>query len=52
MSVEGLVVVITGAARGMGREYVRGFLREGAMVVALDVSWTLNSDCPYSARCA
>jgi NAD(P)-dependent dehydrogenase (short-subunit alcohol dehydrogenase family) len=39
MSVSGLVVVITGAARGMGREYVRGFLREGAKVAALDVSW-------------
>jgi NAD(P)-dependent dehydrogenase (short-subunit alcohol dehydrogenase family) len=33
------VVLVTGAARGMGREYVRGFLREGARVVATDVSW-------------
>jgi len=40
MSVEGLVVLITGAARGMGREYVRGFLAEGAKVVAADLSWT------------
>jgi NAD(P)-dependent dehydrogenase (short-subunit alcohol dehydrogenase family) len=40
MGVEGLVVVVTGAARGMGREYVRGFLREGVKVAALDVSWT------------
>jgi NAD(P)-dependent dehydrogenase (short-subunit alcohol dehydrogenase family) len=39
MSVQGLVVVITGAARGMGREYARGFLREGARVAALDLSW-------------
>jgi NAD(P)-dependent dehydrogenase (short-subunit alcohol dehydrogenase family) len=39
MSVEGKVVVITGGARGMGREIVRGFIKEGAMVVATDVSW-------------
>lgn len=40
MSVEGLVVLVTGAARGMGREYVRGFLSRGARVIATDVSWT------------
>ena len=39
MSVEGKVVLITGAARGMGREHVRGFLKAGAKVVAADVSW-------------
>lgn len=39
MAVEGKVVVITGGARGMGREMVRGFLREGARVVATDLSW-------------
>ena len=39
MSLTGKVVVITGAARGMGREYVRWFLREGSKVVALDQSW-------------
>ena len=39
MSVEGKVVLVTGAARGMGREYVRGFLKEGAKVVATDLSW-------------
>ena len=39
MSVEGKVVLITGAARGMGREHVRGFLRAGAKVIAADVSW-------------
>lgn len=33
------VAVITGAARGMGRAYVKGFLEEGARVVALDLSW-------------
>ncbi|HEX5368299.1 MAG TPA: SDR family oxidoreductase [Dehalococcoidia bacterium] len=39
MSVEGKVVLITGAARGMGREHVRGFLEAGAKVVAADISW-------------
>ena len=33
------VVVITGGARGMGREYVKGFVNEGARVAALDLSW-------------
>ncbi len=39
MSVAGKVVLVTGGARGMGREYVRGFLKEGAKVVATDLSW-------------
>src|SRR5207302_2027600 len=39
MAVAGKVVLVTGAARGMGREHVRGFLREGAKVVATDLSW-------------
>jgi NAD(P)-dependent dehydrogenase (short-subunit alcohol dehydrogenase family) len=33
------VVLITGAARGMGREYTRGFLKAGAKVIATDMSW-------------
>ena len=40
IDVKDRVVVITGAARGMGRAYVRGFLTEGARVVAADKSWT------------
>jgi 3alpha(or 20beta)-hydroxysteroid dehydrogenase len=39
MALDGKVVLVTGAARGMGREYVRGFLAQGARVVAADVSW-------------
>jgi NAD(P)-dependent dehydrogenase (short-subunit alcohol dehydrogenase family) len=39
MTLEGKVVLVTGAARGMGRAYVRGFLERGAKVVATDRSW-------------
>src|SRR5436853_6525799 len=39
MSLQGKVVLVTGAARGMGRAYVRGFLSQGARVVATDHSW-------------
>lgn len=38
-NLRGRVVVVSGAARGMGREYVEAFLNEGARVVAGDVSW-------------
>ncbi len=38
-ALEGKVVVVTGAARGMGRSFVEGYLREGAKVVAVDRSW-------------
>jgi 3alpha(or 20beta)-hydroxysteroid dehydrogenase len=37
--LDGKVVVITGGARGMGAAYVRGFLAEGAKVVAANLSW-------------
>ena len=37
--LEGRVVAITGAARGIGRAFVRGFLAEGSKVVAMDRSW-------------
>src|SRR5688572_33056130 len=39
IDMHGRVVVITGAARGMGAAYTRGFLAEGAQVVATDRSW-------------
>lgn len=39
LDLENRVVVITGAARGMGAAYVRGFLAEGAKIVASDKSW-------------
>ncbi len=37
--LEGKVVAITGAARGMGQAFTRGFLSAGAKVVAMDISW-------------
>jgi 3-oxoacyl-[acyl-carrier protein] reductase len=39
VSLTDKVVLVTGAARGMGREHVRGFLGAGARVVATDLSW-------------
>jgi NAD(P)-dependent dehydrogenase (short-subunit alcohol dehydrogenase family) len=54
MSVADLVVLVTGAARGMGREYVRAFLREGAEVIATDISWApsgvSNDDVDFEAE--
>ncbi len=37
--LEGRVVVVTGAARGIGRACTKGFLSSGAKVVATDKSW-------------
>jgi len=39
VSLVGKVVLVTGAARGMGRAYVRGFLDKGARVIATDRGW-------------
>lgn len=39
IDLRGRVVVVTGAARGMGQAYVKGFLAEGAKVLATDKSW-------------
>lgn len=37
MSLDGVVALVTGAARGMGAEHVRGLVAAGAKVVATDV---------------
>lgn len=37
--LRGRVVVVTGAARGMGAAYVRAFIAAGAQVVAADRAW-------------
>jgi NAD(P)-dependent dehydrogenase (short-subunit alcohol dehydrogenase family) len=42
--IAGLVVVITGAARGIGRAAAGQFLAAGARVVALDRSWEGEGD--------
>src|SRR5919106_2120783 len=56
MSLEGKVILVTGAARGMGREYVRGFLGAGARVIAADISWAptgvSNDDLDFQAELA
>lgn len=38
MMVDGKVVIVTGAARGIGREYVRALAAGGARVVAADIN--------------
>ena len=54
MTVAGKVVLITGAARGMGREMTRAFLKEGAQVIATDLSWVptgvSNDDFDFKAE--
>jgi p-cumic alcohol dehydrogenase len=47
MSVEGKVVLITGAARGLGYEYARALGAAGARIVAGDVA-----DCTLAAEAA
>ena len=37
MRLVGHVAIVTGAARGIGTEYARGLMREGAKVVAADI---------------
>ncbi len=39
MAVTGKVVLITGASRGIGREFMRAFLKEGARVVGTARTW-------------
>lgn len=39
MTLDGRVVVVTGGARGIGRAFVEGFLKAGARVAAIDLSW-------------
>lgn len=38
-SLDGLVAVVTGGARGMGAAFVEAFLAEGAKVVSMDQTW-------------
>ena len=54
MSVKGKVVLVTGGARGMGREMVRAFVKEGAKVIATDLNWVptgvSNDDVDFFAE--
>jgi len=43
MSLDGAVAIVTGAARGMGAEHVRGLVAAGARVMATDVLDELGS---------
>ena len=45
MSVKGKIAIITGAARGLGREYALRLAQEGASVVAADIS-----DCTETVK--
>ncbi len=38
MSIQGKVIIITGAARGIGQEYARSFGAAGARIVAADIN--------------
>lgn len=46
MRLDGKVAVVTGAARGLGRECARAFAREGADLVLLDVASSIEG-VPY-----
>lgn len=39
INLAGKVAIVTGAARGIGKEIVRGFLKEGMSVAALDLNF-------------
>ena len=47
--LEGRVVVVSGAARGMGRAYVSAFAEQGARIAALDRSWSDVESLPPGA---
>ena len=50
-SLSDLVVVITGAARGLGRAAAEQFLARDAGVVALDRSWEGAEDTAAALEC-
>src|SRR3954453_6151425 len=47
--IDGKVVFITGAARGVGRSMAIRLAQEGADVIALDLCAPVSSDTPYAA---
>ena len=50
MSFEGKVAIVTGAARGLGRDYARGFAADGASVVIADVLGDLAEETAQEIR--
>lgn len=50
LSYEGRVVVVTGAGRGLGREYALAFAARGAAVVVNDIGTTLDGAGPTDQR--
>ncbi len=49
--LEGKVAVVTGAGAGMGKAIVERFVREGAMVVAADISGKQNEVAASAGAC-
>ena len=50
MSLEGKVAIVTGAARGLGRDYARSFAAEGVSVVIADVLGDLAEETAADIR--
>jgi NAD(P)-dependent dehydrogenase (short-subunit alcohol dehydrogenase family) len=48
-SFDGLVVIVTGAARGLGRDYARYFAQDGANVVLADLKSTVSAAAEAAA---
>ena len=51
MTFDGRVVIVTGAARGLGRDYARFFAADGASVVVADIMDTTAAAEEAGSRC-